>query len=993
MGHDVLVDTPSTPTLVQATVTAVREAQRSDPLARVTVVVPSFSAGRDLTRALAVAGSAGVVVRTPAQLVDELAAPALDPRAPLPFPLLSAAVQQALEDEPGRFEAVADEPVTVQAVASACARLFSVDPATVTPVTPLHHEVQRVATAALETTGSAYYTQYEALDRACAHLDRLGSIVLVAEVRGSLTDRRVVDALLSSGVRPVTGTLWPAMAGAAAPDTDAAVTGTHVVHAGDPDDEVRAVVRRVRRALLDGVPAHRIGLYYSSPDPYLRLLHRALAEAEITVCGPGVTGLGGTATARSLIRLLALDPAELPRAELFAVLAEGALRLQGSTGEPVSVRRAEILTRGHVPVIAGADWDRLAGYRPIRPEGDDHDERAEPTDDVDDPEAQRDSAVLGALHGLVTDIRARLAELDGCARWAEAAGVIDGLLLAHFRAGPELSAVRAALASLSGMDGLGPRPGRGRVLDAVRTRLDAVTSRHGEDGRGVAIGPLDEAVGRDLDIVCVLGMSEGLLPVIGRPDPLLPDGAVEPPPAEQLDERYRVLQLALRAGATERWCSFPRGSMRGGGDRLPSRWLLPTLRVLTGSGRPVPATDWADAVADCPRVTAIDSFATGVLEPPAVLGEDPATVTELRLRLLDAEGNRPDPGDDFLRRAHTMRRDRRRGDFTRFTGDVSSVRELLTVFDRPIAPTRLEDWAQSPYLFFLTTVLGVRPLPEPALVTEMDLLDYGTLVHTVLERYVRERIDTGCPPEVSRLREILDEESARALAESPGLLESLWRRREALLRADLATWADHDIADAEAGWHPTATELAFGADGDEGLPVRVPADGGERQIRLRGSVDRVDDGPGGLRVTDYKTGRPPRRDQAVPTAEEPTVLGTRFQLPLYALAASAASGGRPVVESRYWYCTTTGGFGTVSLSVDDDTLDRVRRDVGYLVEAVGNGWFPLKAGLGSSRELAGLLGAADLDRTWTALSATEPIRSHPAFRGIVTAGSDTEDCQ
>src|SRR5699024_8777310 len=114
----------------------------------------------------------------------------------------------------------------------------------------------------------------------------------------------------------------------------------------------------------------------------------------------------------------------------------------------------------------------------------------------------------------------------------------------------------------------------------------------------------------------------------------------------------------------------------------------------------------------------------------------------------------------------------------------------LSVLDGPLSPTRLEDWAQSPYLFFLATVLRVRPLDEPAAEIEMDLRDYGELVHSILERYVSERITDGGAPDRDRLERILREECAVAVDDAPGLVESLWRRREDLLAAELTRWFD-----------------------------------------------------------------------------------------------------------------------------------------------------------------------------------------------------------
>ena len=89
--------------------------------------------------------------------------------------------------------------------------------------------------------------------------------------------------------------------------------------------------------------------------------------------------------------------------------------------------------------------------------------------------------------------------------------------------------------------------------------------------------------------------------------------------------------------------------------------------------------------------------------------------------------------------------------------------------------------------------------------------------------------------------------------------------------------------------------------------------------------------------------------------------------------------------ARYWYCTERGEFEQISLDITEDVMDRVREDVGHLIDALQRGWFPLKGGRGSSRDLANLLGGDELDRAWEKLSGQEPISSQPAFAGLVAA--------
>ena len=88
-------------------------------------------------------------------------------------------------------------------------------------------------------------------------------------------------------------------------------------------------------------------------------------------------------------------------------------------------------------------------------------------------------------------------------------------------------------------------------------------------------------------MVFVVGLAEDLVPGRLDADALLPDGSGRctggqlPPLRERVDRQHRHL-LAAFAAAPECIASFPRGDLRRSSARLPSRWLLPTLRPLSG---------------------------------------------------------------------------------------------------------------------------------------------------------------------------------------------------------------------------------------------------------------------------------------------------------------------------------------------------------------------------------------------------------------------------
>ena len=188
VGHDGPVNgSQDSPSPLAPLVAEVRRLRGSDPMGRITVIVASFGAARDLVRAMALSGGAvNVAVRTAAQVITELSGPALAPRAALPLPLLEAAVEKALDADPGRLRAVASEPVTGLAVAQACRRLGTVEEGSVAPETPLHGEVLRLAEQAHAMTGRAYFTPFEAVAAGLGRLGPPGGGVPAGSAQGSV---------------------------------------------------------------------------------------------------------------------------------------------------------------------------------------------------------------------------------------------------------------------------------------------------------------------------------------------------------------------------------------------------------------------------------------------------------------------------------------------------------------------------------------------------------------------------------------------------------------------------------------------------------------------------------------------------------------------------------------------------------------------------------------------------------------------------------------
>ncbi|MET4049492.1 hypothetical protein ABIB34_002511 [Rhodococcus sp. UYP5] len=183
---------------------------------------------------------------------------------------------------------------------------------------------------------------------------------------------------------------------------------------------------------------------------------------------------------------------------------------------------------------------------------------------------------------------------------------------------------------------------------------------------------------------------------------------------------------------------FPRGSMRGGAEKVPSRWLMPTLDALSGSK--IGIVDWQKQTADVEAIVTVESFDVSTQTVDRRIGDSAASETEWRLRALaevsacDRRGALEDP---IVAAGMELRSDRLHGRFTRFNGNVSHIENAVKFFDAPVSTSRFEEWVASPYRFFVKTVLGVDTLDDPDDAAQLDPLTRGNLIHLSLERYVQ----------------------------------------------------------------------------------------------------------------------------------------------------------------------------------------------------------------------------------------------------------------
>ena len=1022
-------------------------AKADDPLHPVSVVVPTNYVGVSTRRQLAsgalgsvtarAGGIAGLTLLTIYRLAELLGAPALaaDGRRPVSTPLLGAVVRQVLRAQPGVFAPVVDHPSTEQALVRAYRELSELTPDAVETLSaaPVERvrEVVRIHRAVHARLAPGWYDEADLMTAAAAEvqrgppvLDDLGTVVVylpedlsppAAGLLRTLAEVAPVEVIAGmTGVADADADVVRSLRrlGLTAPErVDTIPPDIHeIVSVSDADEEVRSAVARVLAAAHESVPLSRIAVLYPQPEPYARILDEQLTAAGIAFNGAAVRPLADRLVGRWLLDLLDLPDRDFARPAVMELLTSAPV--VGRDGWWLPSGTWERISREAGVVRGRADWDRrLTRYADLLDGRAARREAAAADQDAGVARYDRRRAEhTRRLAGAVDELGAALTRALTLDTWSVLAAwcrsMVDRWIDRRRDAWPDIERdaadrVAAALDRLAGLDDAEPATDLATFRRALAAELDADLGRIGELGRGVFVGPVSAALGVDLDVVVVLGMAESLMPTRPREDSLLPDSARRMV-AQQLtprDERagveHRHLLAALAGAGQRRVLVFPRGDLRRSVEHAPSRWLLDAVERRSGV-RSLPSA--------APWLTTVPSFAGRVRSTPR-----PATHRQYTLRVL-ADASRDGPravgvlpgvsgGDPRLARAAEVVRQRAAGEFGRHTGRLTGRAAALVAErtrDEVTSATTLEQWLDCPHAYLLRHVLRVSPIENPEELLRISPLERGLLVHDVLERWLRERIDAGVPSPrapwpaeaVAALRTLaaaaLDDAEARGVTGHP----LLWSLDRARMAADFEAFVDLDAARRGAhGLTPTATELAFGF--GSGLPELCIDLGDGRRVRLRGYIDRVDvAADGSVHVADYKTGKPRHYD---PVRADPLAGGLKLQLPVYGLAVREAHRDAPTVFTEYWFVTRGGEGQRIRHEVTAEVEASLTRTLRSVADGIRGGLFPMRPPDKPSYGFVQCaycdpdgLGTAEQYREW------ERIRTDPALRDYVgTVEPDT----
>jgi len=251
--------------------------------------------------------------------------------------------------------------------------------------------------------------------------------------------------------------------------------------------------------------------------------------------------------------------------------------------------------------------------------------------------------------------------------------------------------------------------------------------------------------------------------------------------------------------------------------------------------------------------------------------------------------------------------------------DAALLRKLL--LERGLSATHLNNYLESPWNYFFRNMLRI---PEVQAVP----MQYGTAVHSVLERATKLRTSTGVLPTDTEIKKFLEQ----ALGRLPLTKEEYVRQLERGLAA-LYAYSTH-----------LKNSLTESAKEEFSLRVVLPTgDPDLPEIPLTGKLDRLDFDAGGklLRVIDYKTGKPKTRGDIAGETKSSDGKYKR-QLVFYALLLSLYGDERYLCREMTVSFVEPDSKGVIheeTFSITDEEVDALKGDIIRVAKEIASGAF------------------------------------------------------
>jgi len=737
-----------------------------------------------------------------------------------------------------------------------------------------------------------------------------------------------------------------------------------IVSAPGEPREVREVIREILRASQEKeIAFHEIGVLLRAPEEYSRLFRETFDGLGINPYLREGLPLIETPAGRSLLMLLNIINQNFSRQSVieFATFAK-LLSDRFSTEKefPLTPSQWDAISIHAGIVESQKEWEERLGRL--------RESWIKKGEEEEEGEGRRrfhkgDIVAIDQLIRFTKELFKFLLQLAESNTWngkvAALLSAFDGLV----EQDEESILVKQAVKRLSELDVTGIPPSQAdftRLVEEV-LREDAIPTGKFQRN-GPAVVNLMAARGVPFRMVIIPGMAEKSFPPLVRQDAILLDherkilnqslGGKEREPLPlktegRLEEERLLYRLAIGAAKEKLILSFPRIEIGTGKERLPSSFLLASVKALTGE-----STDF-QKFEKFPGFVRIPLSEIAVKSPEKALDEvefdisigqqkleEKKTEALLYLRELSP----------FFGRGLLLESSRwGKRIFTGFEGILSSkealqvLRERYSIFKKSISPTRLEAYAFCPYQYLLNGIMGIEALTEPEKEATINPLDKGTLVHSILWKFFTDlKKERGSslrlePKDLERLLEIANKKFVEFEQMGVTGYSMLWEVEKRNILDNLMDFFGEELNETE--FIPTYFEVRYGMkhldfqeseiSTEEPVPLKLAG----KTVNLKGRIDRIDLTKDGkrARVRDYKSGKKIGK-------ENDFQGGRTLQLPLYLYAARQLLGRLHKgieVESAEYYFLKSGkpvGFEGSELEAKEAKLQEILKTIAGSIE-------------------------------------------------------------
>ena len=737
--------------------------------------------------------------------------------------------------------------------------------------------------------------------------------------------------------------------------------------------EVRSVVREIVNQARSGKRFNQLAVVFED-DSYSNRIAEALELADIPVSGPDRTALIDTPEGQFVNGLLDVFESDFNRLQVTAWLASSPIK-NPKSGQSVTASRWDAISRtAGVTVSVEDSWiPRLDRYsrNVVR-----HAERSVQLEEANSNQVQAarsDARYASDLKNFIVALANRKPtdaedSWSGFGKWLRRL-VNDYLLINDSEASQ--SRVERLLDMVGRLESLetpsSKSPSYDHCTGILREQLGRRSAGLRSLGAGIYVGPLWTAAGCPFDTVFMLGMAEGRYPSPGLTDPLLPD-----PLKREIDPEGVVLKtverrveeseqsfISVLESADQVFMYWP-GGIPGEPRRFgPSRWFLDAVREVSGE-KLLQAGRLANE--DISGLTIHSGSDKRLLLAERAGDKHEYDVISARGWSQDNQAPESFPLADAvssIKDSVKFTKSQESDDWTEYDGNVTPDLAGTKTSGRNVisetvgSATAFETYAACPYRYFLSRRLHIEPTDSPEQEIALDALEFGTLIHDVLEKFGLWRMELS-PADTSRieqeawLKTSIAEKIEELKSTVPGRSDGAWKIEESRAWLILRHWLRRESDTAEQPeMRQVEAEYSFGGDGTgpcvgPAVEVRTTTGG---VVRFRGQVDRVDISSDGSRIIvyDYKSGG---HTAYTKLDDDPVKKGTKLQLPLYSKAIGEKYPDAEISAS-YWFVRESDNNELKPQPGDykkDEAETALTQAVGTIVQGIDSGIFPARPG-------------------------------------------------